>query len=253
MKHILSILMLTVILVGCNQDNEGPLFDAKGIDYVAVGTTSVETPYALNNSNNYSIMFPIHRTDKGTDGTIANLEFVDESGVFELDNDKLSFANGEGLAYAKIVASDPAAIDPAAIYSFTLKVTGDNASPLYHTATFSGQLELKFESLGKGEFNGALGERSVNVFKAEGLEIYKVEGPYADGTDILIIEDATAKTVKLPNQKAWFHSAGYQVYAKGSGSVSTNGAGKKVYSLNTNHYIPDVHDFGVIPEVLVFP
>jgi len=256
MKKILfPILSLMLILVSCNQDVEGPLFDAKGVDYVAVGTTYVDGAYALNNDNDYTIMFPIHRTDKNADGTIATLELVEETGVFELETAQLSFVKGEGLAYAKIVPSNAADIDPATLYSFELKVTGDNASTLYNTATFSGQLELTLAPVGEGVFESSFYEEAwaQSILKADGLDIYKLPGLYEAGSDILVIENVTAGTISIPAQKAWYHSQGYQVYVQGSGTVSTNGDGKKVYSMQLEHYIPDVHTWGPWPEVLVFP
>jgi len=255
MKKILfPILSLMLILVGCNQDVEGPLFDAKGVDYVAVGTTYVDGAYALNNDNDYTIMFPIHRTDKDADGTIATLELVDASGVFELENAQLTFTKGEGLAYAKIAPTDAALIDPAAIYSFVLKVTGDNASPLYNTAEFSGQLELTLAPIGEGVFESSFyGEAwAQSILKADGLDIYKLPGLYESGSDILVIENVAGATVSIPEQKAWYHSQGYQVYVRGDGAIKTIGD-KKVYSMMLEHYIPGVHTWESWSEVLVFP
>jgi len=255
MKKILfPILLLMIVLISCDQDNEGPLFDTKGIDYVAVGVTAIEAPYALNNENGYSIMFPIHRSDKSKSGTVANLS-LEGSDLFELESSTLTFEEGSGLVYAKVITLDNSALDPAMIYSFTLTVTGDNASLLYNTAEFSAQLELSLSSLGTGAFTSTFFEDNwgVEVLKADGLEIYKVMGLYEEGSDILIIENAATGTVSIPDQKAWYHSAGYQVYVKGTGSVSVNGDGKKVYSMDLEHFIPDVINWGAWPEVLVFP
>ncbi|MBK3517385.1 hypothetical protein [Carboxylicivirga marina] len=254
-KIILPILLLMGVLVGCDQDVEGPLFDAEGVDYVAVGTTFVDGAYALNGDNEYSIMFPIHRTDKNAAGTVANLELTEGTGVFELETAQLSFTDGEGMAYAIVKPTDASLIDPATIYSFTLKVTGDNASPLYNTAEFSGQLELTLVSMGDGHFTSDFwpGDWPQEILKADGLDIYSLPGLYEEGSDILVIEDVTAGTVSIPNQKVWYHSAGYQVFVVGSGTVSTNGEGKKVFSMSLEHYIPDVHSWGAWPEVLVFP
>jgi len=259
MKKILfSILSLMLILVGCNQDAEGPLFDAEGIDYVAVGTTYVDGAYALNNDNSYSIMFPIHRTDKNAVGTVANLELVEATGVFELENAQLTFEAGSGLAYAVIKPTDASLIDPATIYAFELSVTGDNASPLYSEASFSGQLELTFASVGVGMYESlsfwADDPWAQEILKADGLDIYNLPALYEPGADILVIEDVAAKTVSIPAQKAWLYDSTYgYVYIVGTGTVSTNGDGKKVYSMQLEHYIPDVYSWGPQPEVLVFP
>lgn len=254
-KIIFPILLLLGILTGCEQDVKGPLFDAGGVDYVAVGTTFVDGAYALNSGNDYSIKFPIHRTDKSAEGTVASLELMEATGVFELETTGLSFTKGEGIAYAIIKPSDPSLIDPATLYSFSLKVVGDNASPLYNTAKFTGQLELTLAPVGDGSFESSFFEDTwaQTILKADGLDIYNLPGLYEEGSDILVIENVTDSNVSIPEQKAWYHSQGYQVYVRGTGTVSTNGDGKKVYSMQLEHFIPDVHTWGEWPEILVFP
>jgi len=253
-KILLQILLVMIVLSACDQDNEGTLFDSKGIDYVAVGVTYVSDAYLLNEENSYSIQFPIHRTDKTKAGTVANLSLIGDD-LFVLESSSITFEKGEGLAYAKIVPTDNTAINAAAIYEFTLNVTGDNASLLYPTAKFSAQQELIVNSIGIGTFNSTWNEAisEVEMMKADGLEIYKAVGLYEEGSDILIIENTVTGTVSIPKQKAWYHPAGYQAFIKGTGSVSVNEDGKKVYSMDLEHFIPDVINWGAWPEVLVFP
>jgi len=144
MKKILYVLMIcAVVLSACDQDNIQAKFDTGGIDYVAVGVTAVDEPYKLNANNNYSISFPIHRTYKDGSGTVATLAFTssDESGLFKLESESLTFEDGSAVAYAKIMANNPSALDPDVVYAFELYVSGDNASPLYNKAKFSAQLE----------------------------------------------------------------------------------------------------------------
>ncbi|MBR8535335.1 hypothetical protein KDU71_07170 [Carboxylicivirga sediminis] len=260
MKNILLILMIAVVaLTACDQDNVMTKLDTGGVDYVAVAHTAIDAPYMLNADNNYSISFPIHRTYKNVSGTVANLEMAsnDDTGLFVLESTTLSFADGEAVAYAVVSATNPSAIDPAKIYTFELSVTGDNASPLYHTAEFNGQLELKFTSMGTASFESTFfGEAwTVEIFKAEGLSIYKAEALYEDGYDILIIEDEGAGTVSVPEQKAWFQTdVELPARIAGSGTVSTNGDGKKVFAMEIEHYLPEYdHTWGVYDEVLTMP
>ncbi len=260
MKNILFILILVAVAFSaCDQDNVKTKIDTGGVDYVAVSVTAVDEPFKLNADNSYSITFPIHRTLKDVSGTVATLELKssDDTGLFQLESSSLTFEAGSAVAYAKVVATDAGSIDPATVYSFELSVTGENASPLYNTAEFSGQLELTFVSMGTGNMNSAFYEDAwpVEIFKAEGLSIYKAVAMYEDGFDILIIENTGASTVAIPEQKGWFH-AGVELPVRiaGSGAISTNGDGKTVFTMQIEHYLPEYdHSWGVYDEVLTLP
>ncbi|MCG8582321.1 MAG: hypothetical protein MI866_20525 [Bacteroidales bacterium] len=260
MKKLLYAFMICLVgLSACDQDNVQTKFDTGGVDYVAVGVTAVDEPYKLNADNSYTISFPIHRSLKDVSGTIANLVLVssDDSGLFELENESLTFEDGNAVAYAKIAATNPSAIDPATIYSFELMVIGTNASPLYHTAEFNGQLELDFETVGSGSFESTWDEvtRPVNLYKAVGLDIYKAEALYEEGYDVLIIADEGAATVSIPEQKGWFQTD-VQLPARiaGSGTISTNGDGKKVFTMRIEHYLPEYdHTWEEWDEIITFP
>ncbi|MCU4157652.1 hypothetical protein J1N10_16870 [Carboxylicivirga sp. A043] len=260
MKNLIyALLFCFVALSSCDQDNIQTKFDAGGVDYVAVGVTAVDAPYKLNADNSYSISFPIHRTLKNVSGTEANLVLNSSngSGLFELESQNLTFEQGSALAYAKIIATDPGAIDPATVYSFELVVSGDNASPLYNTAVFSGQLELNFEMLGTGSFASTWDEetRDVNLYKAIGLDIYMAEALYEAGFDVLIIANEGAATVSIPEQKGWFHTGvELPVRIAGTGTISNNNEGKKVFTMQIEHYLPEYdHTWGAWDEVITFP
>lgn len=260
MKKILVVLTFIVfVLSACDQDNVKTKIDTGGVDYVAVAVPAVDEPYKLNAENSYSISFPIHRTFKNTSGTEATLVLTsnDDTGLFELENSTLSFETGSAVAYAKVVTTDAGAIDPAKVYTFELSVTGENASPLYNTAEFSGQLELSFVSMGTATMVSAFNEDTwpVEIYKAEGLSIYKAAGLYEEGYDILIIENETTSTVAIPEQRGWFH-AGVELPVRiaGSGVISTNGEGKKVFTMEIEHYLPEYdHTWGFWDEVLTLP
>lgn len=258
MRNILYGLLLFIAVGACDQDNIKTKIDTNGVDYVAVAVTAVDEPYKLNTGNTYSITFPIHRTYKNVVGTTAelSLESNDETGLFVLEEESLTFEAGSAVAYAKIMATNPSGIDPAMIYTFELKVIGDNASSLFNTAAFSGQLELSFTGLGSGAMESTFFEDTwaVEMFKAEGLDIYKAQGLYEEGYDILLIVDEGLGTVSIPEQKGWFHSGvELPVRIGGSGTVSTND-GKKIFTMQIEHYLPEYdHTWGFWDEVLTMP
>ncbi|MCT4644075.1 MAG: hypothetical protein N4A74_03745 [Carboxylicivirga sp.] len=256
-RIIIYVTLFMMAIVACDQDNVKTKIDANGVDYVAVAVTAVDEPYKLNADNTYTISFPIHRTYKNVSGTTAELtlESNDDTGLFILEDESLTFDAGSAVAYAKIKATNPSAIDPAMTYTFELKVVGDNASLLFNTAAFSGQLELSFESAGTATMVSSFYDDTWNVemFKAEGLDIYKAQALYEEGYDILLIVDEGLGTVSIPEQKGWFHGGvELPVRIGGSGTVVNNG--QMIFTMQIEHYLPEYdHTWGFWDEELTMP
>lgn len=255
-KIFLAIILMGTVLLSCDQENIGTLFDNEGNDYVAVGTVKIDEPIALLLEDNFSFKFPLHRTNLSINGTTAEVELSSSNGegVFMLESSTVTFADGEGVAHVVIVPVSSDGIDPATTYSFTLTVVGDNASPMNNEATFSAQMVLEYTPLGEGyfysEFWPGVWEQAVE--KANGLELYKAVGLYESGKDILF--SVSGDKVVVAYQKAWNYDASYgDVYASGEGTVSVVG-GKTLFTVELEHYLPSAdYSFGTGIETLELP
>jgi hypothetical protein len=250
MKKIVLIVFLAISLFACDQENIGTLYEPEA-PYVAF-SSSIVPENILSADNNYSVTVQIVRSDLSP-ATTANvsLEMNDNiEGVFDLESSSVTFENGKGEAYIKIVpVVEAASIDPTKAYVFNLTLTGDNVSSLYNKTTY--KASFQYTSIGAGTFNSMFfeDEWSVDIEKLEvgNLVLYKTKGLYEDGYDITIIVDG--ENVTVDGQPAWYYDDEYgEVYVSGSGTISG-----KVLTLSLTHYIPDVYAWDPATEVLTLP
>ena len=250
MKKIVLIVFIAISLFACDQENIGTLYEPEA-PYVAF-SSSIVPENILSADNNYSVIVQIVRSDLST-ATTANvlLEMNDNiEGVFDLESNSVTFENGKGEAYIKIVpVVEAASIDPTKAYVFNLTLTGDNVSSLYNKTTY--KASFQYTSIGAGTFNSMFFENewSVDIEKLEvgNLVLYKTKSLYEDGYDITIIVDGENVTVE--GQPAWYYDDEYgEVYVSGSGTISG-----KVLTLSLTHYIPDVYAWDPATEVLTLP
>jgi len=251
MKNIYIILIaLALALVSCDQENMGALYEPE-VPYVAFSSPIVPAN-VLSADNNFSVSVQIVRSSLTTATTATvELEMNDNiNGVFELESNSVTFENGKGEAYIKIVPIvDAALIDPTKTYVFNLTLTGDNVSELFNQTTY--KASFQYTPIGSGIFTSAFfgDEWSVDIEKLEvgDITLYKVKGLYESGYDITIIVNGGEVTIE--DQPAWFYDSDYgDVYISGSGTL--NG---KVMTLLIEHYIPDVGGWDPETEVLTLP
>ena len=250
MKKIVLIVFIAISLFACDQENIGTLYEPEA-PYVAF-SSSIVPENILSADNNYSVIVQIVRSDLST-ATTANvlLEMNDNiEGVFDLESNSVTFENGKGEAYIKIVpVVEAASIDPTKAYVFNLTLTGDNVSSLYNKTTY--KASFQYTSIGAGTFNSMFFENewSVDIEKLEvgNLVLYKTKSLYEDGYDITIIVDGENVTVE--GQPAWYYDDEYgEAYVSGSGTISG-----KVLTLSLTHYIPDVYAWDPATEILTLP
>ena len=193
MKKIFSILIiLTAALVSCDQKNIGTLYEPGG-SYFAF-SSSVVPDNTLSADNNYSVMVQIVRSDlSGTATADVSLEMNDNiDGVFALESSSVSFADGEGIAYAKIApVVDLSLIDVSKVYEFKLSLVGENVSEFYNTSTYRASFLLTFEPFGTGVYSSELfgDEWPVQIEKAAEADVYRIIDCFVEGYDFTFSVD----------------------------------------------------------------
>ncbi|QIA09370.1 hypothetical protein [Draconibacterium halophilum] len=158
------------------------------MSYVAF-SSSIVPENILSAENNYSVSVQIARSniDEQTSAQVS-LEMNDNiEGLFGLESTSVTFAEGEGKAYAKIVPLvDISQIDVSKVYEFKLNLLGDNVSEFYSQTTYRASFLLTFESIGTGtlssEFFG--NETTVQLEKALEADVYKIIDCYTEGYTI---------------------------------------------------------------------
>lgn len=249
-NKIILLFVFALALFSCDQDNIGTLYQPE-TPYVAF-SSPVVSENVLSAENAYSVSCQIVRSNlSGAVTANVVLEQNDNiEGVFTLESSTVTFEDGKGIAYVKIVPLvEPALIDPTKAYVFNLTLTGDNVSEFYNETTYKASFE--YTSIGRGIFTSAFfeDEWDVDIEKLEvgNLTLYKVKGLYEAGYDITII--AEGENVTVEGQAAWYYDDEYgEVYVSGDGTI--NG---KVLTMNLVHSIPDVFAWEPATEILTLP
>lgn len=212
MKHTYLILILfTMALFSCDQENLGTLYEPEA-PYVAF-SSPVVSGNVLSAENNYSVNVQLVRSDLSAAAT-ANVELEmneDIEGVFDLESNTVTFEDGKGTAYVKVVpVINPSLIDITKTYKFSLKLVGDNASELYNETTYRASFSLKFKPFGSGVFSSEFFETdwTVEVEKAEEAEVYKILNCYAEGYNITFSVDSE-NNIRYSTQETGYEDPDY--------------------------------------------
>ncbi|WP_167605285.1 hypothetical protein [Maribellus sediminis] len=249
-KIYLLLMLFALALASCDQDNIGTIYEPDG-PYVSFAT-SVVPDNVLSADNNFSVNCVLVRSDLKGSAT-ANIELemnADIEGVFALENNSVTFEDGKGTAYVKIVPLvSPDQLDPTKAYVFNLTITSDNASELFNTATY--KAGFKFDYVGTANFNSEFFEDiwDVEVYKlvVGSKTLYKLKELYDVGIDVTVIVENNIITIE--EQVGWYSNT-YEsdVHVLGSGTMSG-----KVLTMTIEHLIPDLGSYGEYNEVLTLP
>lgn len=250
MKHTYLILILfAMALFSCDQENMGTLYEPD-VPYVAF-SSPVVSGNVLSAENDFSVNVQLVRSNlSGPATATVSLEMnANIEGVFDLESTTVTFEDGKGTAYVKIVPQvEPGQIDPTKNYVFNLTLTGDNVSELYNKTSY--RASFRYSPLGTGSLNSdAFGDEwpvEIEVLEVGNTTLYKVKGMYETGYDITI--KAENGLVEVDAQAAWYHDDYGDVYVEGNGTQ--NG---KVLTMLIDHHVPGLGSFGEFTEVLTLP
>jgi len=250
MKHTYLILILfAMALFSCDQENMGTLYEPE-IPYVAFGSPVV-SGNVLSAENNFSVNVQLVRSHlSGTATAIVSLQMNENiEGVFDLENSTVTFEDGKGTAYVKIVPQvEPGQIDPTKNYVFNLTLEGDNASALYNKTSY--RASFRYIPIGTGTFTSVFFEDEwpvdIEKLEAGSLTLYKAKGLYETGYDITILVEGENVTVE--EQAAWYHDDYGDVWITGSGTASG-----KVLTMSLEHFVPGLGGWDPETEILTLP
>jgi len=236
-------------LFSCDQENMGTLYEPDA-PYVAF-SSPVVSGNVLSAENNYSVHVQLVRSDFSAPATasveLEMNEIIED--VFDLESNTVTFEDGKGTAYVKIVPQvEPGQIDPTKNYVFNLTITGDNASELYNKTSY--HASFRYSPIGTGTFTSVFfdDEWPVDIEKLEvgNLKLYKAKGLYETGYDItIVVED---ENVTVEEQAAWYSDDYGDVWIAGSGTAS-----RKVLTMSLEHFVPGLGGWPPETEVLTLP
>jgi len=212
MKHTYLILILfTMALFSCDQENMGTLYEPEA-PYMAF-SSPVVSGNVLSAENNYSVHVQLVRSNlSGPATTTVSLEMnANIEGVFDLESNTVTFEDGKGTAYVKIVpVINPSLIDITKTYKFSLKLVGDNASELYNETTYRASFSLTFKPFGTGVFSSEFFETDwdVEVEKAEEADVFRILNCYAEGYNITFSVDSE-NNIRYSTQETGYEDPDY--------------------------------------------
>ena len=179
-KYILGLALLAAGLTSCDQDNIGAIYEptADKITFMLAEQSAI--------TKDASIEIPVAITRAKTNGTYtADLTLVDNPANMTLKSNSVTFADGEGMAYATVVVSN---MEPGAKYTGTVKLSdkdADTENTVYgeaiHAVNIAVQCDYNWIDAGMCHFvdyNWEDGwEADVPVINAERTNIYRIVDP----------------------------------------------------------------------------
>ena len=259
-KYILGLALIAAGLTSCDQDNIGAIYEPKvaNVSFLSAnqGTTTEEA----------NLTVPVAIGRAMTNGTYtATVTMTDASEGITLKSPQVTFADGEGMAYAYLEFTN---MQKGVEYTCTLNLSdADKATANTEfgeqkaSTTVSIMCDYNWLNLGNGFYSSPEWweeEFYVPIQHAEGTNIYRMIGLFQSGYDIQFTINAD-NTVMVPGQPSWVHSSYGAVWLVGDANDTADGyagtydpATKKVTFI-LYHYVPGVGGFGTFTDTLTMP
>lgn len=139
------------------------------------------------NLNGTPVEVPFTRNSTG-DALSVSVSLTDNSGIFSLESNTVSFASGQNVAYA-YVNYDYDKLDATGTYNFEVTMTDESKASQYKPVTISFSCVKAWKDLGVGEFFDQLALMSSDSYgiakctilqSPDGSLRYRIMNPYAD-------------------------------------------------------------------------
>ena len=258
-KYILGLALIAVGLTSCDQDNKGAIYEPKvqNISFIAAeqSTTTEEA----------NLIVPVAVSRAMTNGTYtANVTLTDASEGVTLKSNQVTFADGEGIAYANLEFTN---MEKGVEYTCTLELSAADVATAntefgeqVATTNISVLCDYNWLNLGDGFYSSPEWweeEFYVPIQHAEGTNIYRMIGLFESGFDIQFTIEGDK--VYVPSQPSWVHSTYGKIYLVGDANDTADGfagtydAATKVVTFILYHYVPGLGGFGTFVDTLTMP
>lgn len=258
-KYILGLAIVAAGLTSCDTDNVGAIYEPTEANISFI----VAEQSATTEAENLTVPVAIGRAI--TDGAYtATVTMSDASDGVTLKSNQVTFADGEGMAYAYV---DIANMQKGTMYTCTLTLSDDDVKTAntkfgeqVTSTTVNVMCDYNWLSLGNGFYSSPEWweeEFYVPVQQAEGTNIYRLIGLFQSGYDIQFTIDGS--TVNVAPQASWYHSSYGDVWLVGDANDTADGyagtydAATKKVTFILYHYVPGVGGFGTFVDTLTMP
>ena len=258
-KYILGLALVAAGLTSCDQDNVGAIYEptAANISFIT------DAQSALTQESNLTVPVAIGRAT--TNGTYtANVTMTDASEGITLKSQQVTFADGEGMAYAILEFAN---MEKGVEYTCNLTLSDADKNTAnkdfgeqVSTTAVSVMCDYNWISMGNGFYSSPEWweeEFYVPIRHAEGTNIYRMMGLFQSGYNI----DFTIEgdKVYVASQPSWYHSTYGDIYLVGDANDTADGyagpydAATKTVTFILYHYVPGVGGFGTFVDTLTMP
>lgn len=181
-------LMLLTVLTSCNTDVEGAIYTPD--ETAAYSFAAAQMNVELDAEYQGKLKVPVYRSTTNGEAIITITADMDETAAstFTLTSSAISFADGEGVAYAEL---DFGSIDNLGVttkYSITLSIAEENQSPSADgSIEIQAQRLLTWEPYGTGVYTSETFEQSwpQSIEKAVEGNIYRLPDCIVEGYPIV--------------------------------------------------------------------
>lgn len=191
-KHIFSSFLVIAgicltMLSSCNQDAEGEIWSGE-LGYSFPSSTLIKE---VTSNDNGVVSVPIYRTSKKGESTIS-IDIDDDTkaeGIFSLESNDVSFADGEGVAYAKLKFASINDLGATSKYVIGINFAdGINLSPASEEKIeVTVSRKLTWKSIGTGVYTSELFGQGWDqeVQKADEGNIYRLPDCISSGYPLI--------------------------------------------------------------------
>ena len=258
-KYILGLALVAAGLTSCDQDNIGAIYEP------TVANISFLTAEQSTLTQEANLTVPVAIGRATTNGTYtANVTMTDASEGITLKSQQVTFADGEGMAYAIL---EFAGMEKGVEYTCTLNLSDADKNTAntdfgeqVTTTNIAVMCDYNWIALGNGFYSSPEWweeEFYVPIRHAEGTNIYRMMGLFQSGYNV----DFTIEgdKVYVASQPSWYHSTYGDIYLVGDANDNADGyagpydAATKTVTFILYHYVPNLGGFGTFVDTLTMP
>lgn len=183
-----SLLIAGAAMTSCDQDVECTKFTPEAGENYSFSTKG--TKFEVGASDNGVVKIPVYRGTTSGEESVALTAEMDEdvAEVFSLASTNLTFADGEGVAYAQLRFGSVDNLEATGVYEITLKLAEGviSVSGVGET-TVTVSRKLTWEYIGDGHYTSQLFEEDWDqpVYKAQEGNIFKLPDCIIVGYDFV--------------------------------------------------------------------
>lgn len=249
-RFFVAAAIAALFAVSCDKDNTGALYEGDSAFSFASGVLNVEvTP-----DDNGEILVPVYRSGTDLNSVPVSFSFdvseegagepkwadTDPSGLFSQNSTRVTFADGEYVAYAHIHFTDINKMGITSKYKMRLTLK-EGVSPSEKGATvITVSRKLTFRKFGDFTFFDKMifeNKYDVEIVKAEEGEIYRILKPYDEG----LVEEGYAAEGLMSNPPDYVE---FMCDSKGHITFKEFKTGMLVATYLTWAYYPSTYKWG---------